>query len=434
MKMWDEDLETMPRSDLEELQLKKLQNTVSQAYEHVPYYHKKFNEVELYPEDIETLEDINKIPFTTKDDLRESYPYGMFAVPKKEIIEIHSSSGTTGKPVVSGYTRKDMDNWGRVMARGLTGMGLNDEDILQNTHGYGLFTGGFGVHYGAQKIGITVIPISTGQTKRQIEIMNDFDITGLIFTPSYGLHMAEVAREEGINPKQLGIKSIGFGAEMWTEEMRDRIEEEFNTKAYNIYGLTEIMGPGIGVECQAQKGLHIAEDYFYPEIIDSKSGKKLPEGVEGELVLTNLEREGMPILRFRTKDITALHYEKCECGRTFARMERIKGRYDDMIKVKGVSVFPSQIEKALLKVSQVEPHYQIIVTRPDIMDQMEIKVETSPELFSDDITQMVNLQKTIGDYVQNEIGLRAKITLVEPHTLPRFEGKAKRVLDKRNFN
>jgi phenylacetate-CoA ligase len=433
MKMWDEDLETMPRSDLEELQLKKLQKTVVQAYEKVPYYHKKFNEVGLIPEDIETLEDIIKIPFTTKDDLRESYPYGMFAVPKKEIIEIHSSSGTTGKPVVSGYTRLDMDNWARVMARGLTAMGLGDEDILQNTHGYGLFTGGFGVHYGAQKIGITVIPISTGQTKRQIEIMNDFDITGLIFTPSYGLHMAEVAKEEGINPKDLGIKAIGFGAEMWTEEMRDRIEEEFNTKAYNIYGLTEIMGPGIGVECSAQKGLHIAEDYFYPEIIDSKTGKHLSEGVEGELVLTNLEREGMPILRFRTKDITALHYDKCECGRTFARMERIKGRYDDMIKVKGVSVFPSQIEKALLKVSQVEPHYQIIVTRPDIMDQMEIKVETSPELFSDDVSQMVNLQKTIGDYVQNEIGLRAKITLVEPHTLPRFEGKAKRVLDKRNF-
>jgi phenylacetate-CoA ligase len=434
MIMWDEEKETIQRDDLEELQLKKLQDTVHQAYERVPYYHKKFNEIGLYPEDIETLEDITKIPFTTKDDLRESYPFGMFAVPKKEIIEIHSSSGTTGKPVVSGYTRKDLDTWATIMARGLTGMGLGDEDILQNTHGYGLFTGGFGVHYGAEKIGITVIPISTGQTKRQIEIMNDFDITGLIFTPSYGLHMAEVAKEEGINPKQLGIKAIGFGAEMWTEEMRKRIEKEYNTEAYNIYGLTEIMGPGIGVECEAQNGLHIAEDYFYPEIVDSKTGKQLPGGTEGELVLTNLEREGMPILRFRTKDITTLHYETCECGRTFTRMERIKGRYDDMIKVKGVSVFPSQIEKALLHVSEVEPHYQIIVTRPDIMDQMEIKVETSPDLFSDDVTKMVNLQKTIGDYVQNEIGLRAKITLVEPHTLPRFEGKAKRVLDKRNFN
>ena len=434
MIMWDEEKETIQRDDLEELQLKKLQDTVHQAYERVPYYHKKFNEIGLYPEDIETLEDITKIPFTTKDDLRESYPFGMFAVPKKEIIEIHSSSGTTGKPVVSGYTRKDLDTWATIMARGLTGMGLGDEDILQNTHGYGLFTGGFGVHYGAEKIGITIIPISTGQTKRQIEIMNDFDITGLIFTPSYGLHMAEVAKEEGINPKQLGIKAIGFGAEMWTEEMRKRIEKEYNTEAYNIYGLTEIMGPGIGVECEAQNGLHIAEDYFYPEIVDSKTGKQLPGGTEGELVLTNLEREGMPILRFRTKDITTLHYETCECGRTFTRMERIKGRYDDMIKVKGVSVFPSQIEKALLHVSEVEPHYQIIVTRPDIMDQMEIKVETSPDLFSDDVTKMVNLQKTIGDYVQNEIGLRAKITLVEPHTLPRFEGKAKRVLDKRNFN
>jgi len=433
--MWDEEKETMSREDIRELQLKKLQSTVKRAFDKIPYYNKKYTEYGVFPEDIETLKDIEKLPLLTKDDLRECYPFGLFAVDKKEIVEVHSSSGTTGKPVVSGYTRKDMDSWAEIIARGLKMMGLDEDDIIQNTHGYGLFTGGFGVHYGALKLGATIVPISTGQTRRQIEIMKDFGTTCLIFTPSYGLYLGEVAKEEGIDPKDLPLKAIGFGAEMWTEEIRQRVEETFDTKAYNIYGLTELMGPGVGLECSAQNGLHIAEDYFYPEIIDSETGKTLEEGQHGELVLTNLEREGMPVIRFRTKDITALHYEKCECGRTFTRMERITGRADDMIKVKGVAVFPSQIEKALLKVSDVEPHYQIIVTRPDIMDEIEIKVEASESLFFDGVKEMMNIKNKIAEYIESEIGLRVKVTLVEPKSIPRTtKGKVQRVIDKRNLH
>lgn len=432
--IWNEKTECMSREEIEELQLKKLQATVKRAYEKVPYYNKKYNECEVYPEDIETLTDIEKLPFTTKDDLRESYPFGMFAVNPKKIIEIHSSSGTTGKPVVSGYTEKDLDNWAETMARGLSMMGADDDDVIQNTHGYGLFTGGFGVHYGAQKVGSAVIPISTGQSRRQIEIMKDFGTSILIFTPSYGLHLSEVAEEEGLTADKMQLKAVGFGSEMWTEEMRQELETRFNAPAYNIYGLTEIMGPGVAVECKEQKGLHIAEDYFYPEIIDNKTLKSLPENTPGELVLTNLEREGMPVIRFRTKDLTSITYEPCECGRSFARMARITGRSDDMIKVKGVAVFPSQIEKALLQSGSIEPHYQIIVTRPHNLDQIEIKVEASYELFSDDIKELVNTKKKIESYIENEIGIRVNVTLVKPKSLPRSEGKAVRVIDKRNLH
>ncbi|MBQ6813039.1 MAG: phenylacetate--CoA ligase [Methanobrevibacter sp.] len=433
--MWNEEIETMSREDIRELQLKKLQSTVKRAFDKIPFYTEKYTAANVFPEDIETLKDIEKLPFLTKDDLRACYPFGMFAVDQKEIIEVHSSSGTTGKPVVSGYTKKDIDGWAEITARGLTMMGLDADDIIQNTHGYGLFTGGFGVHYGAHKLGATIIPISTGQTRRQVEIMQDFGTTCIIFTPSYGIYLGEVAKEEGVDPGELGLKAIGFGAEMWTEEMRQRIEESFKTKAYNIYGLTELMGPGVGIECSEQNGLHIAEDYFYPEIIDSKTGMVLPEGEKGELVLTNLEREGMPVIRFRTKDLTVLHYDRCECGRTLARMERITGRADDMIKVKGVAVFPSQIEKALLKVSDIEPHYQIIVTRPDIMDEIEIKVEASEELFSDDIKEMMGVKAKIGEYIQNEIGIAVKVSLVAPKSIPRStKGKIKRVIDKRDLH
>nr|WP_302578639.1 phenylacetate--CoA ligase [Methanobrevibacter arboriphilus] len=432
--IWNEEAECMSREELREIQLKKLQKIVKRAYENVPYYNKKYTELGVFPEDIETLEDINKLPFTTKDDLREGYPFGMFAVPPKEIVEVHSSSGTTGKPVVSGYTRKDLDDWSEIMARGLNMMGIHEEDIIQNTHGYGLFTGGFGVHYGAQKIGSIVVPISTGQTRRQIEIMKDFGTTTLIFTPSYGLYLAEVAKEEGIDPKSVGLKAIGFGAEMWTEEMRKKIENDFNAPAFNIYGLTELMGPGIAVECSSQNGLHISEDYFLPEIIDPNTGKQLEEGKKGELVLTNLEREGMPIIRFRTKDITSLHYDQCECTRTFVKMDRITGRSDDMIKVKGVAIFPSQIEKALLKIDSIEPHYQIIVTRPHLMDEIEVKVEASPDIFFDEVKEMINIKKKIEDYIENEIGLRVKVSLVEPKSVPRSEGKAVRVIDKRDLH
>lgn len=431
---WNEKIECMSREELEELQLKKLQKTVKLAFNKISYYNKKYTECGVFPEDIETLKDIEKLPFITKDDLRESYPYGLFAVDMKDIKEIHSSSGTTGKPVVSGYTRKDLDTWAETTARGLGMMGVGENDIIQNTHGYGLFTGGFGVHYGSHKVGATIVPISTGQTRRQIEIMKDFGVTCLIATPSYGIHLAEVAEDDGINPRDMNLKAIGFGAEMWSEEIRQKLENLFGAPAYNIYGLTELMGPGVGVECSAQKGLHIAEDIYYPEIIDSTTGKTLGENQKGELVLTNLEREGMPIIRFRTKDLTSLTYEPCECGRTSARMSRITGRADDMIKVKGVAIFPSQIEKALLKVGDVEPHYLIIVTRPGTLDQIEVKVEASKNLFFDGVKEMVDIQSKIAKSIENETGIRVKVTLVEPKSLPRYEGKAKRVIDKRNLH
>lgn len=432
--IWDKSKECISREDLEEIQLKKLQKIVKRAFDKIPYYNKKYSENNVFPEDIETLKDIEKLPFITKDDLRESYPFGLFAVDKKEITELHSSSGTTGKPVVSGYTPKDIDTWSETIARGLTMMGLGEDDVIQNTHGYGMFTGGFGVHYGSHKIGATIIPISTGQTRRQLELMEDFGTTGLIVTPSYGIYLGEVARDEGIDPKELNIKAIGFGAEMWSEEMRQRLEDIFGAKAYNIYGLTELMGPGVGIECEAQEGLHIPEDIYYPEIINSQTLETLAPGAKGELVLTNLEREGMPVIRFRTKDITSLNYDKCKCGRTLVRMNRITGRSDDMIKVKGVAIFPSQIEKALLKVGDIEPHYQIIVTRPNTLDEIEVKVEASKNIFFDGVKEMVDIQQKIAKSIENEIGIRVKVTLVEPKSLPRYEGKAKRVIDKRNLH
>ncbi len=431
--IWNEKAECMSENDKEALQLEKLQMAVKRAYESVPYYKKRFDELGIKPEDIKTLKDVEKLPFTTKDDLREAYPFGMFAVPRKEIVEVHTSSGTTGKPTVSGYTRGDLEIWAEVMARGLCMFGVTEDDIIQNTHGYGLFTGGFGVHYGAQKMGATVIPISTGQTKRQIEIMQDFGTSVMIFTPSYGLYLAEEIEEEGIDTKDMGLKAIGFGAEMWTEEMRQEIQKRFNAPAYNIYGLTEVIGPGVGLECSERDGLHISEDHFYPEIIDSETHEVLPDGERGELVLTTLTREGTPLIRFRTKDVTKLTRGKCGCGRTLVKMDRITGRTDDMMKIRGVSVFPSQIEKALLRIDEVEPHYQIIVTRPHLMDEIEVQVEASESLFSDEVKELVAIREKIEDYIHSEIGLRVKVTLIEPKTLPRSQGKAVRVIDKREL-
>jgi phenylacetate-CoA ligase len=431
--IWNEEIECKPNHEMKKLQLERLQDVVKRAYENVPYYKKRFDDAGIKPEDIKTLDDIQKLPLTTKDDLRAAYPFGMFAVPRRKIVEVHTSSGTTGKPTVSGYTREDLEIWSEVMARGLTMFGLTEDDIIQNTHGYGLFTGGFGVHYGAQKIGATVIPISTGQTRRQIEIMKDFGTTILIFTPSYGLYLAEVAEEEGMSDEDLNLKAIGFGAEMWTEEMRQEIQKRFNAPAYNIYGLTEIMGPGIALECPEQDGLHVMEDHFYPEVIDSETMEVLGEGEKGELVLTTLTRQGMPIIRFRTKDVTSLRRNSCSCGRTHVKMDRITGRADDMLKIRGVAVFPSQIEKALLKMDGIEPHYQIIVTRPQHLDEVEVQVETSPELFSDEVKELVGIKTKIENYIHNEIGLRVNVTLVEPKTLPRSKGKAVRVIDKREL-
>jgi len=432
--IWNPEAECMSQEEKRELQLRRLQETVKRAYENVPYYNKRLTELEVFPEDIETLDDIEKLPFTTKNDLRDAYPFGMFAVPDEDIVEVHTSSGTTGKPVVSGYTRRDLEIWSEVMARSLT-MGMaTKKDRIQNCYGYGLFTGGLGVHYGAQKIGATVIPISAGNTKRQIEIMQDFGTTIITCTPSYALYLAEVLEKEGVDIESLNLKSGIFGAEMWTEEMRNAIEERLGLTALNIYGLTEIIGPGVAQECTEKNGLHIFEDHFYPEIIDPKTKEKLPYGKKGELVLTTLTREGMPILRFRTKDITALRNDKCGCGRTLVRMDRITGRSDDMLKIRGVIVFPSQIERALLKIKGLEPHYQIVVTRPEFLDELEVQVEASPELFSDEVKHVEEAKRMIEKHIHSEIGLRVNVTLVEPGSLPRSEGKAIRVIDKRKFD
>lgn len=431
--IWNKEAECMFPDELRELQLERLQEVVNKAYENVPYYRKRFDEMKIGPEDIESLKDIEKLPFTTKTDLREAYPFGMFAVPSEEIVEVHTSSGTTGKPTVSGYTDKDIEIWGEVMARALTMAEAGKKDFIQNSYGYGLFTGGLGVHYGAQRIGATVIPISAGNTMRQLEIMQDFGTSIITCTPSYALYLAEVAENERIDKSKLKLKSGVFGAEMWTEEMREEIEKRLDLSALNIYGLTEIIGPGVAMECEEKTGLHIFEDHFYPEIIDSVTLKQLPDGEKGELVLTTLTRDGMPIIRFRTRDITALRRGKCGCGRTQVKMDRITGRSDDMLKIRGVIVFPSQIEKALLKIPGLEPIYQIIVTRPHHLDELEVQVETSEKLFFDEVKHIEEVKKKIEDHIQNEIGLRVNVALVEPKTLPRSEGKAIRVVDKREL-
>lgn len=431
---WNKEAECMDEERLRELQLYRLKEVVKRVYERVPFYRRRFEEVGLKPEDIRSLEDIKYLPFTSKMDMRETYPFGLLAVPLFEIVEIHTSSGTTGKPVVAGYTRGDIKTWAEVMARCLTMVGATKEDVIQVAYGYGLFTGGLGFHYGAQKIGATVVPTSAGNTRRQIELMKDFGTTFIACTPSYALYLAEYAKEEmGIELASLKLKRGSFGAEMWTEEMRKEIEKRFGIEAYNVYGLTEIIGPGVAHECPAKKGLHIWEDHFYPEIIDPETGEPLPEGKEGELVLTTLTKEGMPVIRFRTRDITTLYRNRCDCGRTHARIERIKGRTDDMIKVRGVMVFPYQIEQAILEVQGVEPHYQIILTRPHYLDEIEVQVEMSREIFSDDVKTIENLRKRLEKRIEETIGVRVKVTLVEPKSIPRSEGKAKRIIDKRNL-
>ncbi len=432
--IWNREAECMTAGEMEELQLKRLQEVVKRAYENVPYYRKAFDDAGVRPEDIETLQDIEKLPFTSKTDLRDAYPFGMFAVPDDDIVEIHTTSGTTGKPTVSGYTQNDIELWGEVVARALVMAGGDKKDKIQNCYGYGLFTGGMGVHYGGQKIGATVIPVSAGNTMRQIEIMQDFDSTILTCTPSYAMYLAEVLENQGVGHDKISLKAGVFGAEMWTEEMRAEIEKRLNIDALNIYGLTEIIGPGVAQECMVKDGLHIFDDHFYPEIIDTQTLKALPAGEKGELVLTTLTREGMPVIRFRTRDITALRYGQCECGRTNVKMDRITGRSDDMLKIRGVIVFPSQIERALLKIEGLEPQYQIIVSRPQQLDELEVQVEASPALFSDEVKYVEEVKKNIEQHIHNEIGIRVNVTLVEPQSLPRSEGKAVRVIDKRELS
>lgn len=432
--IWNEKAECMSAQEKEELQLKRLQDVVKRAYENVPYYRQRLDEAGLTPEDIQSLKDIEKLPFTTKSDLRDAYPFGMFAVSTDDIVEVHTTSGTTGKPTVSGYTPKDIEIWGEVVARALSMAGATKKDIVQNCYGYGLFTGGLGVHHGGQKVGCTVIPISAGNTQRQIEIIQDFKSTIITCTPSYAMYIAEVLEREGIPKEDIKLKAGVFGAEMWTEEMRNEIERRLGVDALNIYGLTEIIGPGVANECMEKNGLHIFDDHFYPEIVDPQTLETLPEGEKGELVLTTLTREGMPVLRFRTRDITALQKGECDCGRTHVKMDRITGRSDDMLKIRGVIVFPSQIERALLKIPGMEPNYQIIASRPEHLDELEVQIENSPALFSDEVKHVEEVKKSIEKHIHDEIGLRVNVTLVEPLSLPRSEGKAVRVIDKRELS
>jgi len=426
-------MECMDRGTLQEIQLKRLVETVKRIYTSVPYYRKKMQELGLIPEDIKDLSDLQKLPFTTKQDLRDNYPYGLFAVPLSEIVRIHASSGTTGKPTVVGYTKHDIGIWSEVMARTLVAAGADKHSFVQIAYGYGLFTGGLGVHYGAERIGASVIPISSGNTKRQIQLMVDFGTTLLACTPSYALYLAETMEEMGIDKSQLKLKSGVFGAEPWSENMRKEIESKLNIKAYDIYGLSEIIGPGVAFECEYQCGMHINEDHFLPEIINPETGEVLDEGEYGELVFTTITKEGLPLIRYRTRDITALHYDRCKCGRTLVRMEKVIGRTDDMIIIRGVNVFPSQIESVLLEMGEVEPHYQLIVDRVNNLDVLEVLVEVSERMFSDEVKKLEQLEKKITKAIEDTLGISVKVRLVEPKTIERSEGKARRVIDKRKI-
>ncbi len=426
------DHETMPRESLEVIQLRRLQTTLERVYAAVPFYRKKFQEAGITPSDIRSLEDIRRLPFTTKQDLRDNYPYGMFAVPMDNVVRIHASSGTTGKPTVVGYTARDIGTWAELMARALAAGGASRGDIIHNAYGYGLFTGGLGVHYGAEKLGASVIPISGGNTKRQILIMKDFRPTILTCTPSYALHLGEVAEEMGIDFNELHFKSGVFGAEPWSEEMRQEIERKLSLSAVDIYGLSEVLGPGVAVEClEAKNGLHIAEDHFLAEIIDPDTGESLSDGERGELVFTSITKEAFPVIRYRTRDISVLNREPCICGRTHVRMSRVTGRSDDMLIIRGVNVFPSQIESVLMEIEGVEPHYQLVVDRQDNLDLLTVRVEVNEEVFSDEVRGLQVLEKKISKNIKEYLGISAKVKLVEPKTIERSEGKAKRVIDNR---
>ncbi len=430
---WNETAECMPREQLRELQTQRLKNLVYKVYQNVPTYRAKMQEIGIAPEDIQSIDDLEKLPFTTKEDLRDSYPYGMFAAPLADIVRIHASSGTTGKPTVVGYTQRDITDWAECAARALYCAGGSKESVVQVAYGYGLFTGGLGMHYGAEKIGASVIPISGGNTQRQIMIMKDFGSTILCCTPSYALFLAETMREMGIDPKELKMQAGIFGAEPWTEAMRQQIEEEMQIKALDIYGLSEITGPGVACECEKQAGMHIQEDFFYPEIIDPATLKALPHGEKGELVFTTLNKEGIPLLRYRTRDITMLNYDQCDCGRTFVRMNKVLGRSDDMLIIRGVNVFPSQIEEVLVRYQEIAPHYMIVVSRKDNVDVLEVQVELSDTLPFDEVRKMEQLKAKISEELRTILNINAKLTFVEPKTIERSEGKAKRVIDNRNL-
>lgn len=431
--IWNEEYETMPRGKLEELQLQRLQSAAKWAYEQVPFYHQRFKELGLNPRDIKTLKDLEKMPFTTKDDLRENYPYGLFAVPLDKVVRIHSSSGTKGKPVVAGYTKGDINTWSELVARIVTAGGVVAKDVAQISFGYGLFTGGFGLHYGLERVGATVIPASAGHTERQIMLMKDFGTTALISTPSYALYMAEVGADLGVDFSKMPLRVGLFGAEPCGEWMRDEIEKRLDIVATDNYGLTEVMGPGVAGECLQKNGLHINEDHFIAEIIGPDTGEVLPHGEEGELVFTSLTKEAFPIIRFRTRDISRFIDEPCPCGRTFTRMTKVTTRTDDMFIIRGVNVFPSQIESVLMEIEGIKPHYQIVLERKKGLDELEIWVEVSEKVFLDAMKELVEFEEGIRNKIHTVVGVNAKIKLVEPRTIERTSGKAKRVIDNRKI-
>ncbi|HDQ40273.1 MAG TPA: phenylacetate--CoA ligase [Desulfonatronum sp.] len=431
--IYDIDRETAPREELEQLQLTRLQALVERAFANVGFYRRKFEEAGLLPGHVRNLSDLKYLPFTEKQDLRNNYPFGLFAVPRENVVRIHASSGTTGKATVVGYTHRDVRNWAQLMARAFMAAGVHRGDIVHNAYGYGLFTGGLGAHYGAEELGATIVPISGGGTKRQVMLLRDFGATVLCSTPSYSLFLHEAALEAGISISDLPLRIGIFGAEPWTEEMRHDIESKLGLTALDIYGLSEIMGPGVAMECAvAQKGLHIFEDHFLPEIINPVTGEQLPPGETGELVLTTLTKEAQPLIRYRTRDITSLNYIPCRCGRTHVRMTRIKGRSDDMLIIRGVNVFPSQIEAILLETEGLAPHYQLILDRKGVLDTLEIQVEVDEKIFSDEVRHLQRLETKIQGNIKEFLGVTAKVKLVEPKTLVRSEGKAKRIIDRRN--
>ncbi len=431
--IWNEKIECATREEMEAIQSERLIKTVERIYHNVPSYRAKMQEKGLVPADIKSVKDLSKLPFTEKTDLRDNYPFGMFTVPMSEIVRIHASSGTTGKPTVVGYTRNDLNMWSEVVTRTLCMAGVGQNDIVQIAYGYGLFTGGLGMHYGTENLGATVIPISGGNTQKQLQLMQDFKSSVIACTPSYALFLAEVMKENGIDPESLNLKVGIFGAEPWSENMRKEIEAKLKIKAIDIYGLSEVVGPGVSCECEEQAGMHINEDHFIPEIIHPETLEPMPAGEIGELVFTTITKEGIPIIRYRTHDLTRLIYDKCKCGRTLVRMEKCMGRSDDMLIIRGVNVFPSQIESVLLEMSETEPHYLLIVEREGTLDVLKVLVEVQEQFFSDEIHKLEELKTKIKNNIQNTLGISVAVKLVEPKTIERTAGKSKRVIDNRKI-
>ena len=424
-------MECADRQQMHEIQSKRLTAMIQRIYDHVPFYRNKLKEAGIEPGDIRSVDQLKDLPFTTKGDLRDNYPFGLFTVPQSEVVRIHASSGTTGKPTVVGYTQQDLEIWAEVVARSLTMAGIHSGDTIQIAYGYGPFTGGLGLHYGAEKVGATVIPISTGNTKKQLQFMTDFGATVLACTPSYAAHLGESILKEGIDPDRIKLHTGVFGAEPWTNEMRKEIEQLLRIKAFDIYGLSEVIGPGVSMECECQCGNHVHEDHFIPEIIHPETLEVLPDGELGELVFTPVSKVAMPLLRYRTRDLTRLHREKCDCGRTLVRMEKCLGRTDDMLIIRGVNVFPSQIESVLMEMSETTPHYQLIIRRENNLDTLEVLVEIDEKNWSDSIRELEGIRNRIDHNIKSTLGISAKVRLVEPHSIERSEGKAKRVIDHR---